>query len=136
MPEQSPARRTVQTTIAVPASTLPTAPQISAYDLGDVLLERLEVIIPDGHAGLTGIAVVYDGQGVVPWATTPVFLIGNGETPTFDVDFRFGHPAQVWAYNEGVYAHSFYLRATVRDSTLDVRASVDEGVMVVANEDL
>lgn len=119
MPGRTPDYRYVVKTIFTPAGTLSTNPQKTTVDLGDVTLLDVQIIIPDGHSGDTGIAVVSDGFGIVPWSPSVDFIIGNNEEPTFGVDMTMGHAISVWTYNIGAFDHRHYLRFRVRDSVLD-----------------
>lgn len=118
MPDQSPDVRTVAVQVDVPAATTSSAPQKTTIDLGDVYIIEAELRVPQGHNGLTGIALVYDGQGLFPWATPVAYIVGNAETIKHEIGFPVGHAAQFWAYNTGAYQHSFYWRLKVQDSVL------------------
>lgn len=130
MPDYTPDYRYLHRTVTVPATTLRTSPQITAYDPGQVRLVEAQIVIPDGHAGQTGIALVYDNQGIVPWSVPVDWVIGNDEEPIFDVDFTIGHAMQIRAFNEGIFEHSFYLRLKVRDISLDLAGAVVPNVLI------
>lgn len=99
--------------VIVPAGTLQASPQTTSWDLGSVIVEWVEVMIPKGHAGLTGTHLDYQGVALVPFATPPQFLIARDETVRVDLGLEIGAPLSVVAYNLDVFQHSFYWRAFV-----------------------
>lgn len=114
--------RYVQTVVTVPAGTALISPLAQSFALGVVVVDRIEVMIPPGHAGLTGLAILYGGVPLVPWQTGNVpltsladFLVGDDKDWQFSVGFQISGPLQIRAFNTDVYDHSFYLRAEVRD---------------------
>lgn len=103
--------RTLKVTVA--AGTLQASPQTTSWDLGAVIVEWVEVMIPRGHAGLTGVHLDYQGVALVPFSQPAQFLIARDETVRVPVDLEVGKPLDVVAYNLDVFAHSFYWRAFV-----------------------
>lgn len=103
--------RTLKDTI--PAGTLQATPQTTSWDLGAVIVEWVEVMIPRGHAGLTGVHLDYQGVALVPFSQPAQFLIARDETIRVPVDLEIGKPLSVVSYNIDVFAHSFYWRAFV-----------------------
>lgn len=103
--------RTVNVTVA--AGTAQAAPATTAWSLGNVVVETLEVMIPRGHAGLTGVHVDYQGVTLLPWGEPPSFLVANDETITVPLDLEIGAPLSVVAYNLDSFSHTFYWRALV-----------------------
>lgn len=108
--------------VTVPAGTLQAAPQTTAWDLGAVIVEWVEVMIPKGHAGLTGVHLDYQGVALVPFATPPEFLVARDETVRVPVDLEIGAPLSVVSYNLDVFSHSFYWRAFVNLHLTDALA--------------
>jgi hypothetical protein len=81
----------------------------TALDFTDGIMTRIEVKIPDGHAGLTGIRIFYGNQQVLP-RTGPGFLRGNATTYATDVDnLPSGSGWQARVFNEGYIDHSWEL---------------------------
>lgn len=81
------------------------------FDLGipQGVADVIEVRIPDGHAGKTGIVIWYAGTQYVPNAES-AYLTGNNETFVFDVDdVPTGQGWTYAAYNQDLYQHTFYL---------------------------
>lgn len=109
-------RRIVETKFTIPRNTLSTAPLSSAVALGRTQLVEIQVIIPNGHVGLTGMAVQVAGQRVLPWDDPLSWLRGNGEDRTFPLDVQTDARVVLLGYNTGVLEHSFYVRWTLDDA--------------------
>jgi hypothetical protein len=62
------------------------------YDPG--IPRRVTIIIPDGHAGLTGIALGYGHQAIIP-RTVGRFISSNDEHVAFDLTNYPGGP--IWS---------------------------------------
>lgn len=107
--------RYVPQQLTVPAGTASSAPTTLSWNLGAVILGSLEVMIPKGHAGLTGLAVTYSGQQLLPWVNAGGWLIGNDLDRRFTMQFEVGRPITLSAYNTDIFAHTFYLLAEVTD---------------------
>lgn len=101
------------TKVTVPLGTAQASAATTSWDLGNVVIETLEIMIPKGHSGLTGIHVDYQGVALVPFSQPAVFLIAADETITVPVGLEVGAPLSVVAYNTDVFDHAFYLRAFV-----------------------
>jgi hypothetical protein len=108
--------------VDVPAGTTRAAPlsQALTFRQGEVL--RLELIIPDGHRALTGFALAYAGQRVVP-ATNGAWIVGNDDTLDWPLEgLPTGGRWVAQAYNDGTFAHTFYVRFHVNELDLGAPA--------------
>jgi hypothetical protein len=95
------------TTIAAPLRTI--------WPLDTGILTRLEIMIPSGHNGLTGIRILRSQQQVIPWANSQ-FLVANGETIGIDYGEELTEGfLDIRTYNTDIYDHTFYSRATMTD---------------------
>lgn len=119
MPGRQLSTRIVPADFAVPAGTAAVAPISSILQLGEVNLDRVQIVIPDGVAGLAGIAFFYAGQQILPFTNAASWIIGNNEQPSFPVDFELGGRLIMKAYNADVFLHTFYVRLTVTDLDVD-----------------
>jgi hypothetical protein len=108
--------RTYQLNVTVSPGTLPSAPLITPWSTEDNTIESVEIFVPPGHNGQTGIAIFKGDTQLLPWGMN-TWIIANDyhrvfpfKTPlaTSDVTVR--------AYNTGTYPHTFYLRMTVSTS--------------------
>jgi hypothetical protein len=117
-------------TVTVPAGTTADDPQITSWPLADANLDFIDIIIPDGHSGLTGIAVYWSGTQVLPWGTNS-WIVANDEKVHTPIDsYITVSGLSVYAYNTGQFPHSFYLRAHVTYTTTPV---VQEAGTIGAN---
>ena len=105
-------QRQVDLTIdATPIGAANFTTQTTAIDLGDVLLHRFIVRIPNGHAGLTGVALLSNGATIVPFddVANP-YVVGNDDVFTFTVETELDNGLAVAQLNEDFIAHTHYLR--------------------------
>lgn len=123
--------RQLRTTVAtVPANTAVATPQTTSWPLGPVQLEWVEIMVPKGHAGLTGIHIDYQEVALIPFGQPPAFLVAREETIRVEVGLEVGAPLSVVAYNVDVFPHTFYLRAFV-DQFLDTDRVVASSPMLL-----
>lgn len=110
------ATRVYAFTATCPAGTPASAPVAQVTSFPPVPVEAIELIVPDGHSGLTGIAIQQAHQAVIP-LNAGQFLITNDEKMNFPVqDYLDNGDWQVIMYNTDVYPHSFYLRFLCQDA--------------------
>jgi hypothetical protein len=104
--------RTLKVTCA--NGTLQASPQVDTWTLGNILLYRLSIRVPAGHAGLTGVVVLYNGVAIFPVGQPPSFLVTTNETLGQDFnEEEVAAPLTIETFNTDVFDHSFYLRADV-----------------------
>lgn len=108
-------RRIIERKFTIPRNTPSTAPATQALNIVDTQLVSVNVIIPAGHMGLTGLAVRLGTTRVVPWDDPNAWLRGNNEDKTFPVYTQGPAIATLLGFNTGVLEHSFYLRFLVDD---------------------
>lgn len=73
----------------------------------DGVVERVEIVIPNGHAGLTGIAMFFSLAQVIPYVGGQ-FVRGNNRRYSFDLDnLPTGQLWQAFAFNTDIRSHSF-----------------------------
>lgn len=109
--------RTYPLTVAVPPGTLPTAPLITPWKTEDATIVSIEIVIPPGHNGLTGIRFVKGDAQILPFGINS-WIIANDIFRVFPVGaFTPTGDLAVWTYNQGVYTHTFYILMTVEDYT-------------------
>lgn len=104
-------------TVTTPAGTLKTAPQSSALAVQHGRLIGIDLLIPPGHSGTTGIRLELAGAPILPWSSTPQWIIGDGLSELFDSDIEVDRGLVAVTYNEGNYTHSHYLRLVIRSLT-------------------
>jgi hypothetical protein len=94
----------------VPANFPKTAPWEGDVTLGDVMLHRIDVRIPPGHNGATGLQIQFNGVVVVPWESDDEWLVSNDESFSFPIETEVDTLLQLWGFNTGNYDHRFYCR--------------------------
>lgn len=109
-----PVERVRSVTISTPANTAQTAPQSTNWTCGQGVLERVDIVIPDGHQLLTGLQILWGGRQVVPYDGAE-FIQGDGD----EITVRLGLWVQtgvlvVRTFNaDDTFAHAFLLRSYV-----------------------
>lgn len=99
--------------VTTPAFTFDSTPRTTAFPLAEGHLAEIEVQIPRGHAGLTGIALKIGDVQVFPWANGAL-LSGDDERFTVPLDLDITAAGfSVITYNNGGIDHSHYLRASL-----------------------
>lgn len=102
-----------------------------AFTQGNV--DRIEVEIPAGHAGLTSIIIVYGNSQVLPFTQGDV-LRGDNETLGFDIDAApTGSGWGALMTNDDVYAHSWRVRFFISEIVADEPAGSDLPILIVPN---
>lgn len=99
-------------------------------------VRQVDILIPDGHAGQTGIAIAQAHQVIIP-ATGPNWIIGNDDRIKWDIaDYLDTGEWSAFVYNNGDYPHSWYLRFLVDELptvvTVPTPAQVPVGDIMLA----
>jgi hypothetical protein len=105
-----------------------------SWPLGTVILDHLDIVIPAGHKGLTGLAIMYGDVAIIPYNYPTSLVVGDDEKVPVDVDFEVGNPLTVLMGNNDIYPHTWYLRAYVSD----IGVAVPDGtttLLLPLNED-
>lgn len=114
MPDR-PATREYAFEVTVAAGTAVAAPftQQLSFNPGEVV--QVEIIVPDGAAGLAGIALGMSGTTIIPIQQGQYF-VGNGEPIVRQLE---GYPNsgrwEARAYNTDRYVHTFQVRFSVKE---------------------
>lgn len=101
--------------VLVPAGTAKSAPQTTSVAFADGQLVRVELDVPSGHNGLTGIQILAATGQFIPY-TEGAFLVANDHLFGWDVIGIIDTGSfQARCYNTDVFDHSFHLRFSVLD---------------------
>jgi len=104
------------TTLTIPANTSKAAPKEIYLELEGELLTEVHIVIPPGHAGLSGIAVFYGIKQLFPLPPGE-WLYGDNERILFPErwEIPFAKASlRILGYNEDdTYEHSFIIRFIV-----------------------
>lgn len=103
--------------IVCQAGTPITAPvEVAMFDPGDFDVIGVTIVIPDGHAGTTGIALAIGHQRVLP-RNPNSFISGNDEEPQYALKgYPRGAPWTVFVCNTDAIDHSWEIRWEFDDS--------------------
>lgn len=99
--------------VTVPAGTPASAPVSQAFPTTDGDLEQIEIQVPAGHRGQTGIRVLWHGQQIYPWANLSWLTDDNRLRTARWKDAIDGRGITVQAYNTDRVPHTFYLLAEI-----------------------
>jgi hypothetical protein len=92
------------------AGTAIATPLTTAVTLQDSFVNRIKIRWPEGHNGRTGIYLAQQGSAIVPYGTSPTFIVANDDEEWFAVGEEVQGGLQAVTYNTGVYPHTHYLR--------------------------
>ena len=113
-----PASRIEVFDVLIPANTPSTAPQTTPTRFQQGELVGLELVFPDGCAGLVGIRVNVGGGQAIP-ATRGAWMIGNDETIRYDLAGQLDNGAwSITGYNSDAFDHTVHVRFLVADFPL------------------
>jgi len=116
-----------------PENTPATDPVVTLVGIGTAWVWRVEILIPSGHYGYTGIALVDSGAFIVPYANPgPAWLIGNDNLLEYNYDKQTGANLAFWSYNTSTdYSHTFYCRVVYTPI-----GALEEGGSTITSPDL
>ncbi len=123
-------RRTFTTRVTTPFNTLQASPLETSFALPQGELVSIEVVIPAGHAGLTGLAIDYSGEHIFPWGRG-TFLQGDDDKIVMAVGRDLGgSPVTIRTFNtDDTFGHDHLLRFVVDDLADTARREVPELVL-------
>ena len=119
--------------VTAAAGTLQSAAAETPLEMAPGIVRELEIIIPSGHAGLTGLAIAQAHQIIIP-SKGSVWIIGDGEPIRWPLDnFLDADTWSAYSYNtDPLFPHSWYLRFLVDE----IEAPVTAGSTPIAVQDI
>jgi hypothetical protein len=109
----------VEVNVTTPANTAVAAAVTTQTGITNSIVNAIDVLVPAGHAGLTGVSVRWNGVTIVPWSPTTAWVIGDDYEKEFQVGEQIGGGLVVVTYNtDAVFAHTHYLRFDVTPFSL------------------
>lgn len=121
--------------VTVAAGTAKASAVETATTFNPGVVTRIEITIPDGHAGLTGISLMQAHEQVIP-NTSGKFIVGNDRTLSWDTtNYLDNGDWSVSCYNTDVFAHTFHIAFLINEN-IAPGASVTSGadnLVVVGN---
>jgi hypothetical protein len=112
-----------QFTATIPAGTLASAPFRQSMTMPPRYVDRLEIIVPPGGAGLIGFALTNSGVTVIPY-DSDLWVITSDEKIVWDLEGA--NDSGSWGlagYNTGSVDHAVYVRFLCRVPQLVTSAS-------------
>lgn len=104
-----PANQVAAFDVTCPAGTAKTSPQTTSIGFQPTFVQRVIILIPDGHVGLTGIRLAIAGGQLLP-ITRDTWFSGNDRTVDMEVtDYPNSGAWQAITYNTGQYAHGWHI---------------------------
>lgn len=101
--------------LTVPAHTPRATPLEIDTTIDNLILADVGLQIPNGHVGVTGLALFFSGQQILPWDQGTGWIQGDNLITQFPVNLEVGPGTLTWLlFNEGNHDHSFYLRLHVQ----------------------
>ena len=93
------------------AGTAASAYTTTDVGISTVLLHCMEVRIPPGPNGLTGIALVDSGAFIIPHSdAVPSWIVGNNDLLRYEYEKELGKNVALATYNTGSYNHTWQVR--------------------------
>lgn len=119
--------------VQTPPNTPIASPLSTTIAIGDSFLISGSIRIPSGHAGTTGIQVVFNGTVIIPWENSALWLVGDDDKIEFDVGTETDSQLVVKTYNLDVWTHIHYCRFTYTPMTLMSGASAPAQIVPVTS---
>lgn len=105
------------TTVTVPANTPPDDPVTTEFEVEGWAIREVQILVPPGHCGLTGIALFYGIRQIIP-RPEGSWLVTDDEIVTWPENRRIPLLKATYtikAYNQDdTYEHTFYIRFVVQ----------------------
>lgn len=110
------AQRVYGINVTVPAGTPPSIPFAIPWVTEDEIIVSVEILIPAGHNGFTGVRLRKGDVQILPFSPN-TWIVANDYTRVFELnEYIPTGDMFVEAYNQGGYNHTFYLRMTLSDA--------------------
>lgn len=117
--------------VTTPLQTLSSAPLVTSPMIGSIWIDSIEIRIPPGHRGNTGIYVANSGAPIVPYSQSPQFVIANDELLKWDVGVEVDTGLQIVTFNNDYFAHEHYVRIAGHYTVQDTSSTPDLSSQIV-----
>lgn len=114
-----------------PAGTGIATPQAVDVPAPRGVLEAIDLQIPPGHHGQTGLRVALAGVVILPYSLPANWIIGDNLQETFVIGVEIDTQLRVQTYNKGVFDHTHYLRFRIRQ--IPIPAGVPQAQLLPAS---
>lgn len=120
--------------VTIPAGTTPAAPFTQALNLDNWEIERIDLEVPPGPAGLMGFQVFNNGVAWIPYGSNSWLVWDDHSESYYMTDQPTGSGWSVVGYNEGFYPHTVTVRVHVNPVTPNQVAAVAPTVTFVQSQ--
>lgn len=118
--------------ITITAGTLSSAPMTKDVSFKDGIVDRVELVVPDGCNGLVGFALQAAHQQVIPW-TNAGWIIANDEVIVWPLDGYISSGSwQLIGYNTDVFDHTIYARFLITERSAPGLGSAVAPIVIAA----
>lgn len=101
--------------VTIPHGTTKSAPRTVDISFAAGVVAGVEILVPAGHAGFTGIALAQAGAAVIP-ITDGQFIVSDDEVIHWPIDGAINNGDwQAIGYNTGTFDHTFYIRFLITE---------------------
>lgn len=107
--------RYIPYTVTTPKQTLPTAPLSTPLNIELAQLIGVQMLIPPGHSGLTGIRLDDSGGTILPFSNPSQWVLGDNRDVWFDLDVQSDARMSWVTFNLDIQQHSHYLLVKIVD---------------------
>lgn len=113
--------------VSIPYSTDQSNPVKQTLEIEKGIIEYIEVEIPAGHVGLTGLYITYNTIQIVPF-NKDGFIYGNNHVFHIPLDYKVNNPPyelEIIAWNDDdTYPHAFGVGVMMKDKAVEAQALV------------
>lgn len=103
-------------------TTPPNTPTLTtSFDVGQRIVELLDVFWPPGANGLVGLQAIYSGLTILPWNQPGSFLVADGERRKFELALPVYAPLSIVTQNNDLaFAHTIVITADLIERPNDL----------------
>lgn len=107
------------------------APTMTDLNLGDCILNRVDLRIPPGPCGLCGVSIQQAGTQIWPWGDLGTWIVGDDEQYSIDVNAEIDNGVEFVTYNLDVYPHTLYFKMFFTPITLTIAVSAGANIIPI-----
>lgn len=113
--------------ITAPYNTPVDTPVTLVLGIDKGVIDYIEVEVPDGHCGLTGLYITYNTIQIVPFNKTG-FIYGNNRVFNIPLNYPINeapYQLELFAWNlDDTHPHSFSVGVMMKDKRIDQQALI------------
>lgn len=107
--------RYVQVAVTTPVTATKASPLSTTVNLGNVILDSLEISLPGGSVGLMGFALQLAGQVILPYGGNAGYIIRENSDKEYVVGIEVDKGLILKTYNTDKHSHGAYFTFKVHD---------------------